>query len=145
MKKMMLTACLIIVCAAGFSANVNEEVLKIFSKSYPDAKAISWTEQKNGYLVYFNRKDISYRVVYDDDGNVVYSIKYYGEDNLSPLIINKIKKGYPDYKIHSVVEKSSESNVEYHIIIEGQKKLVTLKADPLGNYEIESKYDKADS
>ena len=142
MKKMMIIACLFIVCSASFAGTVNEELKKVFAKTYPDAQGVSWTEQKNGNLVYFNRKDISYRVMYDDNGDVVFSIKYYGEDNLSPLIMNRVKKAYPDYKIHSIVEKASESNVEYHIVMEGTKKLVTLKADPLGNFEIESKMDK---
>ena len=142
MKKTMILACLLITGLSSFAAHVNDEVLKMFSNSYPDAKSISWTEQTGSYLVYFKKKDISYRVLYDEKGNVVYSIKYYGVDNLSPVILNRVKKEYPAFTVNSVVEKSTENQVEYHIIVEDAKKLVSLKADPLGNFEVENTLHK---
>ncbi len=142
MKKLTFLLCLLAVTLSSFAADVNEEVLKIFNKTYPDAQNTTWTQQDAGYLVYFTKKDISYRVVYDLEGNVTLAFKYYGEDNLSPVVLNRVRKAYPDFKVHSVIEKSSESSVEYHITIEGPKKLITLKSDPLGTLEVESKYDK---
>jgi hypothetical protein len=142
MKKLSFLLCLLAVTLSSFAADVNEEVLKIFNKTYPGAQNTSWTQQESGYLVYFTNKDISYRVVYDLEGNVTLAFKYYGEDNLSPVVLNKVKKAYPDFKVHSVIEKSSESAVEYHIIIENSKKLITLKSDTLGSLEVETKYDK---
>ncbi len=141
MKKLTFILCLLATTLSSFAADVNEEVLKIFSKTYPDAKSITWSEQKQGYMVYFTKKDASYRVMYDQEGNVVLAFKYYGEENLSPVIANKVKKAYADFKIHSVIEKSSENSVEYHIIIQSSKKLITLKSDSVGNFEVESKYD----
>jgi len=142
MKQLTFLLCLLAVTLSSFAADVNEEVLKIFNKTYPDAQNTTWTQQDAGYLVYFTKKDISYRVIYDQEGNVTLAFKYYGEDNLSPVVLNKVRKAYPDFKVHSVIEKSSESSVEYHITIEGTKKLITLKSDPLGTLEVESKYDK---
>lgn len=72
------------------------------------------------------------------------AFKYYGEENLPPLVLGKEKKAYPEYKVHSVVEKSSEAAIEYHITLENSKKLITLKADPRGSFQFESRYDKAD-
>jgi hypothetical protein len=142
MKKLTLLLGLLAVILTSFAADVNETVLKIFAKTYPDAQSTSWTKQDNGYLVYFTKKDASYRVLYDEEGNVTLAFKYYTEDNLSPLILNKVNKAYPDFKVHSIVEKSTESSVEYHIIIENSKKMISLKSDPLGSLEVESKYDK---
>src|ERR1700741_2918781 len=142
MKQLTFLLCLLAVTLSSFAADVNEEVLKIFNKTYPDAQNTTWTQQDAGYLVYFTKKDISYRVIYDQEGNVTLAFKYYGEDNLSPVVLNKVRKAYPEFKVHSVIEKSSESSVEYHITIEGTKKLITLKSDPLGTLEVESKYDK---
>ena len=143
MKKLSFLLLLMAVTICSFAADVNQQVLKIFNKTYPEAQSISWSEQEaGGYLVYFTKKDVSYRVVYDQDGNVTLAFKYYGEDQLSPLVLNKVKKAYPDFKVHSVIEKSSESAVEYHIIVENAKKLITVKSDPLGTLEVQSKYDK---
>lgn len=144
MKKLSFLLGLLALTISSFAADVNETVLKVFSKTYPDAQSISWSVQANGYLVYFTKKDVSYRVMYDQEGSVTLSFKYYGEENLSPLVLNRVKKSYPDYKIHSVIEKSSDSNVEYHVILEGSKKLITLKSDPTGNLEVVSKYDRGE-
>jgi len=141
MKKLSFLFCLMAITLSSFAADVNEEVLKVFTRSYPAAQNITWSSQKTGYLVYFTTKEASYRVTYDIEGNVVVAFKYYGEESLSPVILNKVKKNYPDFKIHSVIEKSSEDEVEYHIIIQGAKKLITLKSDSIGNFEVESKYD----
>ncbi|HEY1020352.1 MAG TPA: hypothetical protein VGE25_15210 [Sediminibacterium sp.] len=144
MKKLSFLLGLLALTISSFAADVNETVLKVFSKTYPDAQSISWSVQTNGYLVYFTKKDVSYRVMYDQEGSVTLSFKYYGEENLSPLVLNRVKKSYPDYKIHSVIEKSSDTNVEYHVILEGTKKLITLKSDPTGNLEVVSKYDRGE-
>ncbi len=117
MKKLSFLFCLMAITLSSFAADVNEEVLKIFTRSYPSAQNITWSPQKPGYQVYFTTKEASYRVTYDLEGN------------------------YPDFKIHSVIEKSSENELEYHIIIQGAKKLITLKSDSIGNFEVESKYD----
>ncbi|MES2004942.1 MAG: hypothetical protein V4450_10505 [Bacteroidota bacterium] len=144
MKKVIFLLCLLAVSLGTFANSVNEEVLKMFSKTYPDAKSITWSEQKEGYMVYFSKKDVSYRIVYDASGNVVYSIKYYEEDNLSPLLLNKVKKAYADYRIRCVVERTSEEGTDFYITIETDKKLITLKSDMAGNFEVESKLDKAE-
>lgn len=73
---------------------------------------------------------------------VKHFISFTLEDNLPPLIFNKVKKSYAQYKIHSVIEESTETSFSYHIVLEGEKKLITHKADTIGNLEVESKYNK---
>ena len=144
MKKITLLLGIMVVAFSSFATDVNEQVLSIFNKSYPDAQSVSWAELSNSYQVYFTRKNIAYRLLYDQEGNLALSIKYYNEDNLSPVILNKVRKAYPEFTINSIIEKSTDNSVEYHIILEGKKKLVTLKSDSLGYFEVESKYDKQD-
>jgi len=143
MKKLTFILCLLALSLGTHAATkVNEEVLKMFSKTYPGAQSITWEELKDGYKVFFTKNSVSYRIRYDVDGNVTLALKYYGEDNLPPLIHNKVKKAYADYKIHSVIEESTEASFSYHIILEGTKKLITLKSDTIGNLEVASKYNK---
>lgn len=144
MKKLTFLTCLMAIVFSSFAKDVNEEVLKVFNHTFPDAQRVSWSEEKESYLVFFTKKDISYRVVYDKEGNVVLAFKYYGEDNLPPVLLNKVKKAYPEFSVHSVIEKSSENAIEYHITMETDKKLLTLKADMLGTLTVESKYNKAE-
>ncbi len=144
MKKLSILLCLQAILFSSFARDVNEEVRKVFKNTYPDAQKVSWSEDKNSYMVFFTRNDVSYRVVYDTEGNMLMAFKYYGEDGLPPLVLGKVKKAYPAFSIHSVIEKSSEAAIEYHITLEDSKKLITLKSDPQGSFQVESKYNKAD-
>jgi hypothetical protein len=142
MKTLIFTLCLLTASLGTIAAEVNEEVRKIFTKAYPEAKNITWEEMKEGYKVFFVKNNVSYRLMYDASGNVTRSLKYYGEENLPPLILNKVNKSYKDYRVHSVVEESTEAALNYHIILENDKKIINLKSDPTGLLEVQSKYNK---
>lgn len=142
MKTLTFIVCLLTVSLGASAREVNEQVLKIFASTFPEAKSVAWEEMKDGYKVFFVKNKVSYRIRYDEDGNVLLALKYYSEDGLPPLILNKVKKNYKDFKVHSVVEESSESALTYHIILENDKKIINLKSDPVGSLEVESKYNK---
>lgn len=142
MKKLTFIVCLLTASLGASAAEVNEKVLKAFSSAFPSAKSITWDEYKGGYKVFFTSNNISYRLKYDDGGNIVLALKYYSEENLPPIVQDKVKKSYADYRIHSVVEESTESTLTYHIVLENDKKIINLKSDPFGLLEVESKYNK---
>ncbi len=142
MKTLTFIICLLTISLGASASQVNEEVLKIFAKTYPGAQSVAWEELKEGYKVFFTKKDVSYRIMYDGDGNVTMALKYYGEDNLPPLILNKVRKAYADYKVHSVVEESTDVSLSYHIVLENDKKILNVKSDPVGFLEVQSKYNK---
>lgn len=142
MKTLTFIVCLLTASLGATATEVNEQVLKAFAATFPEAKSVAWEELKEGYKVFFVRNEVSYRLRYDDEGNVVLALKYYKEDNLPPLIQNRVKKAYKDYKIHSVVEESTETSLTYHITIENDKKIINLKSDSVGSLEVEAKYNK---
>lgn len=142
MKTLTFILCLLTLSAGATATEVNEEVKKIFSKTYPEAKSISWEELKEGYKVFFTRNNVSFRIMYDASGNIVRSLKYYGEDNLPPLILNKVQKSYKDFKVHSVVEESTEQALTYHIILENDKKIINITSDPIGSLQVQTKFNK---
>jgi hypothetical protein len=142
MKKLLIITCLLALSLGSFATEVNDVVKKIFTRTYPEAKSISWEEMKDGYKVFFTRDQVSYRLMYDAEGNVVLALKYYGEDNLPPLILNKLKKSYSEFKVHSVVEEATEISLTYHIVLENEKKIVNVKSDAVGSLETVSRYNK---
>ena len=142
MKTLTCILCLLGLSLGAAATEVKEEVLKIFAKSYPDAQSTTWTETKEGYKVFFTRNNISYRIMYNVEGDVRLALKYYDEDNLPPLILSKVKKAYAGYFVHSVVEQSTETSLTYHIILQNEKKIVNLRSDSVGFLEVESKYNK---
>jgi hypothetical protein len=142
MKKLIIVTCLLALSLGSFATEVNEAVKKIFTRTYPEAKSISWEELKDGYKVFFTRNQVSYRLMYDAEGNVTLALKYYGEENLPPLILNKLKKSYSEFKVHSVVEEATDVSLTYHIVLENEKKIVNVKSDAVGSLETVSRYNK---
>lgn len=143
MKKILFAALVLIgISAYAKSPIVSEKVLNAFNKTFQNAKEVSWTELKNAYEVKFVDADIRMRVVYDEAGNIVNTIRYYYEDKLPVLILTKVKSKYPDRKIFGVTEESSEEGMKYHIILEDSKSWTTVLADPSGSMYVEKKMRK---
>jgi hypothetical protein len=142
MKKLFIITCLLALSLGSFATEVNEVVKNVFTRTYPEAKSISWEELKDGYKVFFTRDHVSYRLMYDAEGNVTLALKYYGEENLPPLILNKLKKSYSEFKVHSVVEEATDVSLTYHIVLENEKKIVNVKSDAVGSLETVSRYNK---
>ena len=142
MKTLTFIFCLLSFAFSAGATTVNDEVLKIFAKTYPEAQGTTWEDMKEGYRVFFTKNNISYRLQYDQQGNVTLALKYYTEENLPPLILNKVKKAYADYKIYSVIEESTDIALTYHVVLEDAKHILNIKSDPTGFLEVESKYNK---
>jgi hypothetical protein len=144
MKKFATLLCLLLFAGWASAKEVNETVLKVFRQSFPGASNVSWSEEKDKYLVFFKRNETSYRLIYDKDGSLLTAYKYYGADDLPPFILTRVKNAYPGYTVHGITEVSNNTTMEYHIILETATKLLNLRSDPIGNLEVESRYKKAD-
>ncbi|HVZ26494.1 MAG TPA: PepSY-like domain-containing protein [Sediminibacterium sp.] len=144
MKKFATLLCLLLIAGWASAKEVNETVLKAFRKSFPSANQVSWSEEANRYLVFFKRNEVSFRLVYDKDGALLTAYKYYGADDLPPFILNKLKTSYPGYSVHGITEVSDNNSLEYHISLETDSKILNLRSDPIGNLDVESRYNKAD-
>jgi hypothetical protein len=144
MKKFILAAVLFCsLTAFAKSPIVNEKVLNAFNKTFQNAKEVSWTELAHAYEVKFVDAGIRMRVIYDEAGNIINTIRYYYEDKLPILILTKVKTKYEGKKIFGVTEESSEEGMRYHIILEDSKSWLTILADPSGEMYVEKKMRKS--
>jgi hypothetical protein len=146
MKKIMMIASLLlgVVTFAGTPTEVNEKVLNAFRKTFTTAKDVVWYEYGDSYTVNFKQADIKTRVHYDKNGNLLESYRYYQEEQLPPYIVSKIRKKFPEKKIFGITECSTENDVAFYIMLEGEKDWTKVRCDINGYMEVEHKYTKAE-
>ena len=145
MKKLIIFTCLFAALSATASnpPEVSEKVLKAFSETFMKATDIVWHEVKNLYEASFKQSEIITRAIYDQDGNLLRTTRYYSQENLPINIITKLQKRYAGKSVYGVTELSTEDQVSYHITMQDEKNWYIIKADKWGSLELEQKYRKA--
>jgi len=145
MKKLIIFTCLFATLSATASnpPEVSEKVLKAFSETFMKATDIVWHEVKNLYEASFKQSEIITRAIYDQDGNLLRTTRYYSQENLPINIITKLQKRYAGKSVYGVTELSTEDQVSYHITMQDEKNWYIIKADNWGGLELEQKYRKA--
>ncbi len=129
--------------AAATPPEVSEKVLKAFKETFADASNVVWTEADNNYKATFLQSEIRAMAIYNNDGNLLQTVRYYEGKYLPPNIVASLKKRYGGKEIYGVTEISSESDMNYHITLKDDKNWYTVKSDPYGNLEQTQKFKDA--
>jgi hypothetical protein len=138
-----------VVLLTGLSATattppeVNEKVLKAFKETFANAENVSWKEMDNSCQADFKQFEITVHAVYDNDGNLLETTRYYTEKGLPPNILSKLKKKYPGKEVYGVNEISSDQEISYYITLQDDKFWYNIKSDPYASLEQTSKFKKA--
>jgi len=145
MKKLIILTCLFatLSVAASSPPEVTEKVLKAFNETFMKATDVVWHETQNYYEASFKQSEIISRAIYDANGNLLRTTRYYSQENLPIHILTKIQKRYAGKSIYGVTELSMEDEVSYHITLQDETRWYIIKADNLGNLELSQKYKKA--
>ena len=146
MKK-ILFACLFfaaITAQATVIPEVNEKILKAFKETFIYAEDVVWQEKDNVYQVNFWQGEINVRARYDQQGNLLSTIRYYYEKQLPPAIVAKIKSKYSGKTIFGVTEFSSDAEINYFLTLRDDKNWYTVKSDVYGNLQQTDKFKRAD-
>ena len=145
MKKIILAAFVLSFsfCAFANDPTVNEKVLNAFNKTFKNVQDVSWSETENSYQANFKQNQMISRVIYDKEGNIVQTFRYYYEQQLPIMVLAKVKERFSDKKIYGVTEVASAEGLYYYITLEDDKKWVEVKADNYGSLTIEKKFKKA--
>jgi predicted RNA binding protein with dsRBD fold (UPF0201 family) len=147
MKKIILSVALLVSIVAGAAvtpAEVNEKVLKAFNETFALAKDVVWQEYENYYQANFKQDEIQMRAQYDEEGELLKTIRYYGEKQLLPNIVSKLKKKYANKEVFGVTESTSSDEVSFVITIKDEKNWYVVKSDVYGNLEQTEKFKRAD-
>lgn len=144
MKKILAIAAICFLGAfTAVHAAPTEKVLAAFSKTFNSARDISWTEFDNRYEATFRQNEVSFRVLYDAEGNVLKSMRYYSGQNLPIILQSKLAKKFPSKTIFGVTEVTTENEVSYFVVLEDEKEFQHVRADAFGNITTEQRYYKA--
>jgi hypothetical protein len=144
MKKIfIIAAASALFASSSFAADPTQKVLDAFSKTFKQVKEVTWQDFDNKYEANFSQNNITFRVMYDQEGNVVKSIRYYYAQNLPIFIQARLTKKYDGKKVFGVTEVTTETDVTYHIILEDAKTWTHVQSDAFGNMFTEKKLKKA--
>ncbi len=146
MKKIVVVAVMAFFGSALFAAptDVSEKVLKIFKETFTNAKDVKWQELESSYSVSFSQDGIQSKVVYDLDGNLVSSLRYYSPDRLPVNVFSRLKKKYDGRTFFGVTESSTDREVVYYVKMYDAKFWYTMKVDGNGSIEQYEKMKRAD-
>ena len=139
MKKVMYLAAMMI-SLSSVAANppeISDKVMKAFKQTFTDAENVSWSEVENSstYQANFTVSAVTVKALYDDDGNLLQTMKYYVEKNLPSTILAKLKIKQAGKEIFGVTEIANDYEVAFHIVLRDEKHWYWIKSDPLGNME----------
>jgi hypothetical protein len=147
MKKLLFLAIVAIGLTAAAEpdpSNVTEKVLKAFKATFTSAENVTWHEYDNVYQANFKQDEVQIRAQYDEDGRLLKTIRYYGETQLMPSIVAKLRKKYSGKEIFGVTETSSDQEVSFVINIKDEDNWYIVKSDIFGNLEQTDKFKRAD-
>ena len=145
MKKLIILTCLFAALSVAASAppEVTEKVLKAFNETFMKATDVVWHETQNMYEASFKQSEIISRAIYDKDGNLLRTTRYYSQENLPINILTKLQKRYAGKSVYGVTELSAEDEVSYHITLQDETNWYMIIADNFGNLELSKKFKKA--
>lgn len=147
MKKAFFIAALLFSAfayAAPAPSEVNEKVLKAFQETFSTAKDVSWHEYDKMYQANFRIDEVQVRAQYDESGNLLKTIRYYGEAQLVPNIVAKLKKKYAGKEIFGVTETSADDEVSFVINLKDDTHWYIVKSDIYGHLELSDKFKRGD-
>jgi len=129
MKKLFLvTALVIFSLSRTIAAAPNEELIRVFSHTFPDAKYVRWTEDHEYHVVSFTLNETQCKIWYTKEGTFLYSLKYSGENELPLKPLLAVKKKYKDKHIVGVVELTNQYGVTYELTLSDDKKWYVVRA-----------------
>lgn len=147
MKQLFLLAVLLTGLAANAATSpteISEKIKKAFSETFTNAQDVVWHEYESYAQANFRQDEMQVRAQYDADGKLIKTIRYYGEKQLLPNIVCKLKKRYAGKEIGGVTETTSDEDVSFVVNLKDDKNWYIVKSDVYGNLQQVEKYKRAD-
>lgn len=133
MKK-TLGICLLNILSLFAIAGTTPKLPENFTELFPKASQITWSNENGKDILYFKDEDIKVRMYFNENGDMIQTIRYYFSEKLPPFILFTIQKKYEGKKITGVTEVTNPSiGCEYTVNLEDQHHIYTLKCSSGGN------------
>jgi hypothetical protein len=148
MKNLILSAAVMFSLSFNASAApkepASEKAQKTFYTIFKDAGNVSWSNTGRQYNAFFVAGNIKTRAIFDAKGNLLQTIRYYGEEQLPENVLYSVKKAYKGKEVFGVTEVSNQYGVGYRIVLKDAKHYTHININNMGETEVVSRYKRAD-
>jgi hypothetical protein len=124
-------------------AGVNTAVTDNFAKKFPGVSNVIWSQANKTTWGYFKQHGVPVRVSYNQNGKLMYTIRYYNEDQVSPIIKQKLNSEGFTMKIVNVTEVKSRYSTTQVVKMENDKSIITLTINQAGEVYVAEEFNKA--
>jgi hypothetical protein len=148
MKKLLfILVCLLVITGTSrLYATPDAALIKSFHIVFPGAENTTWHEDEDGYLAHFNQSEVTLKARYNKQGNLIYVMRYYADENILPLnVLLSVKKKYPGKKVYGITEYSGTSGIVYNIRMEDELNWYDIKATMTGKVHMQERLKKLPS
>jgi Putative beta-lactamase-inhibitor-like, PepSY-like len=114
------------------SIQVPPSVQSAFAAKYPGVSP-TWASQAYGYEAIFPKNGIEYEAEFSKDGRWLETEYEVPENQFSTLVLNRVKKEYPGYKIKKREIELTPRGTFYEVEVEGGGKQIERYYDERGN------------
>lgn len=83
----------------GVPYDVNPRIINHFTKNFDMSDKVKWYGITDGVVAKFKRDSIPHTVTYNNDGNWMYTIKYYTKQNVPTNIAASVYKKFRNFSI----------------------------------------------
>jgi hypothetical protein len=100
---------------------VNMSAVRHFMRSHKNVSDERWFRTKDGYIANYLSKGIDTRIVYDEQGRLLYNLLVYTEDKLPFNIRHRVKSQYYDDDITEIRQYETRDKTVYIILMKDQQ------------------------
>ena len=145
MKKIIIMLAITISSLAVFAGeeNVNTKVLNAFSREFPGAADVKWTENKTFYKASFVYNGQYVYAFYQLDGELMAMTRNISSLDLPMTLQTALKKNHSGYWISDLFEVSNNDGTNYYITMENAGSKVILKTSGGTNWSVFKKSAKS--
>jgi len=82
--------------------------------------------------------------MFDKQGQLVQTIRYYKESNLPANVLYNVKKNYAGMEVWGVTELSNDHGINYRIVLKDKENYTQIKANDAGEIELVQEFERGD-
>lgn len=139
--KMILSACILALSTIGASAQdipqsqVPAVVVNSFQQKFPKAKGVDWELKAGLYEAEFETGlfGTDHEVWIQSNGKIVRHKEELAKNDLPKVVIAKVKKDFPDYRIEDVKKITEEQKITYAFEVKSRADEWKLVVDTQGS------------
>ena len=115
-----------------YLTEINSRAMRSFVISYPNATDPKWVKYYGGFVVYFNRDGIRYKVYYTRTGEHKCTIRQYSAEDMPLEMRELVESAFKDYCVFLVTEVTKRGKTRYEIKIEDDSSFKEIKIEDGG-------------